>query len=162
MIGRILVFVSIFVGLQLTWQELGASPVRAVLIDRGVVAPAAAIAAVLSPGLGVHAVGSHLRGPVSGINVVDGCDGMETLFLLSAGFAVAPLPLRSRAWGFAVGLSLVYVLNLARILALFYALQFAQPMFDWLHGLVTPILMVLTVVGFYQAWLRRFQRPAAH
>jgi exosortase/archaeosortase family protein len=160
MITRALLFAAAFGALQLAWQSVAGTSVGHAVIDGGIVAPAALIGQILTPHLGVHAVGHQLRGPAGGINIVNGCDGTETLFLLVAGFLVAPLPWGSRLKGIAAGVPLVYVLSLVRILALFYAHQTDLGLFDLLHGIVTPVLMVLSIAVFYYFWLRRGGGPA--
>jgi exosortase family protein XrtM len=160
-IARALIFLAVFGALQMGWQLLDGSALYHFLIDRGVVVPAAALAGALTPAMGVHAVGNHLREINGGLNIVNGCDGMETLFLLLAGFAVAPLSWRARLGGVLVGVAVVYVLNLMRILALFYARHSDMGLFDLLHGVVTPAIMVLAIAAFYYLWLRRSDGPAA-
>jgi hypothetical protein len=54
----------------------------------------------------------------------------------------------------------VYTLNLIRILALFYAHHADSALFDMLHGIVTPVLMVLSIAAFYYVWLHRVYRGA--
>ena len=157
MIRRSLAFVAVFGTLQMGWQLLDGTALQHFLIARGVVAPAASIGRALTPSLGIYAAGNRLRGPGGGINVVNGCDGMETLFLLLAGFAVAPLPPQARIRGVLAGIPLVYVLNLARILGLFYARRVDMGIFDVMHGIVTPVLMVVSIAAFYYVWLRRSQ-----
>ncbi len=159
MIARALAFVIAFGTLQLGWQATEGCAFQRLAINIGVVAPAAAIARLLTPGLGAYASGNHLREPSGGINIVTGCDGSETLFLLAAGLLVAPLPLGMRLRGIAVGLPVVYALNQARILSLFYAHRADPGLFNLLHGVVTPILMVLGVAAFYYLWLNRYRPP---
>lgn len=161
MIARALIFLAVFGALQLGWQLLDGSPLYHAVIDQGVVVPAAALGRALTPEMGVHAVGNHLRENSGGLNIVNGCDGMETLFLLFAGFAVAPLSWRSRLGGILAGIAVVYGLNLVRILALFYARGSDMELFDLLHGIVTPAIMVLAIAAFYYVWLRRSDGPAA-
>jgi exosortase/archaeosortase family protein len=158
LIGRALVFVAVFGALQFVWQMLGDSSVSHLLIDRGVVAPAAFIGRALTPRVGIYARGNRLLGPDGGINVVNGCDGMETLYLLVAGFSVAPLPWRARISGMLFGALVVYLVNLARILGLFYARHADMRLFDVMHGIVTPVLMVVSIAAFYYVWLRRSHR----
>lgn len=55
---------------------------------------------------------------------------MELVFLLIAGFVVAPLAGRSRILGVLAGIPLIYVLNQARILALFYSNRNDPDLFD--------------------------------
>lgn len=160
MIRRAFAFAIVFGTLQIGWQLLDGSALQHLLIDRGVVVPAAWIARILTPTLGVYALGDRLRVPTGGINIVNGCDGMETLFLLVAGFVVAPLPRRARLSGIFAGVPVVYVLNLVRILTLFYAHRDDARLFDLLHGVVTPIAMVLAIVAFYYVWLLASNRHA--
>ena len=158
MIGRAVIFVIIVAALQLGWHQLEGSSVQKLLIDQGVVAPAAQLARLMTPEIAVHARGKQLLEPSGGLNIVNGCDGMETLFLLFAGFAIAPLGARARLVGIVSGIPVVYVLNQARILALFYAHHYDDRLFELLHGLVTPALMVVAVTAFFYLWLR-FHRP---
>jgi exosortase/archaeosortase family protein len=151
----------VFGVLQFGWQALDGSALARAIIDRGVVAPAVAVAQWLTPGLGVRASGNRLREPTGALAIVNGCDGMETLFLLAAGFCVAPLPLRSRLAGILVGIPIVYVLNQLRSLALFYAKHQSGDLFDVLHAIVTPIVMVFAIAAFYYYWLHHDRRRAA-
>jgi exosortase/archaeosortase family protein len=108
-----------------------------------------------------YASGTRLRAPGGGINIVNGCDGTETLFLLLAGFAVAPLGRVARLLGALSALPVVYALNEARVLALFYAHRDNAELFDLLHGYLAPILMVLLIAVYYYIWLLRSDPAAA-
>jgi exosortase/archaeosortase family protein len=158
LVRRALIFLVVFGTLQLAWQMMDDSRLHHLVIDRGIVEPTAVIGRLLTPGFGIHALDNRLRTGGNGINVVNGCDGMETLFLLLAAFTVAPLPLRARAQGVLIGIPLVYGLNVARLLALLYAHRVDMGLFDFMHGVITPILMVVSIAAFYYAWLRRSQR----
>ena len=160
MIGRAVIFMLAFGGLNAAWQGLDGSDLHRRVIDLGVVAPAAALCRTVTPDLAVHAAGNQLRGAGAALNIVNGCDGMETLFLLAAGFLVAPLSWRDRLLGLCAGIPIVYGLNMLRILALFYAFRSDAQLFDLLHGIVTPVLMVIGVAAYYFVWLRRNAGPA--
>jgi exosortase/archaeosortase family protein len=154
MIGRAVAFVIIVAALQFGWHRLEGSPIQHLTIDQGIVAPAAGLARLLTPQLPVYARGNQLLEPAGGLNIINGCDGMETLFLLAAGLLVAPLPGRARLVGILAAIPVVYALNLARILALFYAHRRDRGLFDLLHGIVTPAVMVGGAVAFLYLWLR--------
>lgn len=155
MIRQSLLFFLVFCALQLGWQTICGGEISHSLIDRGIVAPTAFVAAALTPGLRVRAVGHSILGATGGVSVVNGCDGLEILFLLLAAFVAAPLPPRPRLVGILIGLPLVYALNTARILALFHARASDRELFDLLHGIVAPTVMILSIGAFYHAWLRR-------
>jgi len=108
---------------------------------------------LLTPSVHVQAVEFTLRAPGGGLNILNGCEGMEALLLLFAAFAVAPLQWRSRLRGFLVGTLVVFAVNQARILTLFYAYRADHTLFDPLHSIVTPIGVVLAVAGYFYGWL---------
>jgi exosortase family protein XrtM len=120
-----------------------------------VAAPAAFLIDRITPDVRAYAEGSHIRSSAGGLNIINGCDGMELLFLLIAGFAVAPLKWRSRVYGTLVGVVLVHVLNQARIVALFYSSRANPPLFEALHGFVAPIMMVIIIAMYFYIWLPR-------
>jgi exosortase/archaeosortase family protein len=161
LLGRVIGFVAVFSLLQFGWQSVADTGRGRFAIELAVVRPAAGIANLLTPEVPVQAAGNRLRAVGGGLTIVNGCDGMETLFLLVAGFAVAPSSWRARALGALAGLPLVWLLNQARILALFYAYRRDADWFDMLHGILAPIVLMLAVVGYFYAWLVVTNRSAA-
>lgn len=155
---RVLLFIVGFVALQSLWIAAGGSAVERMVIDKATVEVAATWVRLLTPEVPVAAVGPRLTAPGGGINVLKGCEGTDVLFLLLAAFAVADLSWRRRLAGMMLGAMLVYLLNQARVVALFYAYRQDKALFDLLHGSLGPLLMVVVVGLFFFAWL---QQPAA-
>lgn len=153
-------FVAAFSVLQLAWQRLDGSRLEYWIIHTCTVVPAALLADFLTPGAGVWAAGYLLQAPGLRLDILNGCDGMEALFLLLAAFAVAPLAWRRRWAGAALGIPLVLALNQVRILVLFYALRANPPLFDTLHATVTPIVLVVLLCCYFHAWLATPSRSA--
>src|SRR5271165_4388080 len=149
LITKIVSFACVFAVLQVAWQLSAGTATARSFIEVTTVRPAAFIANRLTPDFHVEAVGTRLLAPAGGINIVNGCDGMETLFLLVAGFAIAPLSWRLRLLGSLIGVPIVYVLNQSRILALFYAHIADAQLFDLLHGIIAPVIMVLIIAAYY-------------
>jgi exosortase/archaeosortase family protein len=158
-LGRLAAFLGTFSVLQLLWQALRGSFVEHLVIDWGTVRPAAWLINLLTPGIQAQAVGFSLVAPGGGLNILNGCEGMEALFLLAAAFAVAPLAPRQRIRGVLLGVAVVFVVNQLRILALFYAYRADASLFESLHGTVAPIAVVLVVLAYFYAWLLH-ARPA--
>jgi exosortase/archaeosortase family protein len=151
-LARIGLFLSVFAVLQLSWQALHGSRFERFVVDECTVRPAAYIASLLTPDIGVRAEGSSLRAPGGGLNILNGCEGIEALLLLLAAFAVAPVSSRSRALGMLCGVAVVFLVNQARVLTLFYAFRADRALFDRLHSTVTPIAVVLFVGAYFYAW----------
>ncbi|MFN0316682.1 MAG: exosortase/archaeosortase family protein, partial [Burkholderiales bacterium] len=84
----------------------------------------------------------------------NGCEGTEVMFLLLAAFAAVPMAWRDRFIGLAIGIAGVFVLNQARILALFYAFRTNRALFDSLHTLILPAVLVAAVALYFHAFIR--------
>ena len=153
MVVRSLAFLVLFALLQLSWQSLRETAAGRFVINDCTVEPAAWLVTRLTPSVRVRAVDHSLRAPGGGLNIVNGCEGMEAMFLLSAAFAVVPLPWRPRLTGLALGIAIVFVVNQVRILLLFYGYRASPAWFDALHTTITPIGVVLVISAYFYAWL---------
>lgn len=147
------IFIGLFAMMQLGWSSARSTWVERLVIDQITVKPAAWLITRITPEIPVLASGPHLKAPGGGINILNGCDGMEVIFLLVAAMLIAPIPIQWRLTGAAIGSVMVYIFNQGRILALFYAYRTDRPLFDLLHGMITPILLVVVATGFYFFWL---------
>jgi exosortase/archaeosortase family protein len=150
---RLTLFAAVFAILQLSWQGARGTRLEQIVVHDLTVLPAVAIANWLTPAVGARAVGFSLRAPGGGLNVLNGCEGLEALFLLVAALCVAPLPWRARMLGLALGTPFVFVVNQVRIVTLFYAARSSHALFDSLHSIVTPIAVILCVSVYFYAWL---------
>jgi exosortase family protein XrtM len=144
---------AIFAGLQLGWQALANSPIQRFVIHDATVRPAVAVANWLTPSVHATPMGSTIQAAGGSLNILNGCEGMEALFLLFAAFIVAPLTWRSRLLGFLIGAVVVFGINQIRILTLFYAFRADPALFDPLHSTITPIVVVLVVCLYFYTWL---------
>lgn len=153
LIWRAVGFVAMFSVLQLAWQGLSGSRLEYFVIHSCTVTPATLLANLLTPGVQASASDYVLQAPGLRLNILNGCDGLEALFLVIAAFAVAPIAWRWRLGGIAAGVPVVFVVNQARILALFYAFRASPSLFDALHATVTPVAVVILVCCYFYAWL---------
>lgn len=153
LIWRAVGFVAAFSLLQLAWQRLSGGRLEYFLIHTCTVRPAALLVNLLTPAIRASASHYVLEAPGVRLDILNGCDGLEALFLLAAAFAVAPLEWRRRLGGAALGIPVVLVVNQARILALFYSLRVDPPLFDALHASVTPIALVVVLCCYFYVWL---------
>jgi exosortase H (IPTLxxWG-CTERM-specific) len=65
-----------------------------------------------------------------------------------------PASWRQKLIGITVGLLTVQVLNLARIISLFYIGQWNATVFDWAHLYIWQALIMLDVLLVFLFWLR--------
>ncbi len=154
-------FLLLFTLLQLGWQGVQGTVVQWIVVHDLTVRPAAALVNGLTPALHARAVKYSIVAPGGGLNILNGCEGVEALFLLAAAFLVAPISWRSRAIGFLIGTAVLFVVNQVRILTLFYSYRADAALFDTLHGTVTPIAVIVLVCCYFYAWLAYSGRAVA-
>ena len=65
------------------------------------------------------------------------------------------MPWRTRLAGLGLGIVLVYLLNEARVLALFYAYRSDRALFDLLHSVVAPVVLIAAAAAHFYAWAYR-------
>lgn len=153
--GAFLRFLCIFFALHGAWQLAKGTVVERIWIDQATVKTAAFVINTLTPSVGVSAQGSRLRAPGGGLNVLNGCEGTDVLFLMCAAFFAFPMGWRVRMIGLMLGTAFVFVLNQARVLTLFYVLRTDRAAFDLLHTTVAPIVLVATMAAYFYVWLPR-------
>jgi exosortase H (IPTLxxWG-CTERM-specific) len=89
-----------------------------------------------------------------GVSIESGCNGVETaIFLIAAIFAFRA-PLRQKLAGAAIGVCTIQLLNLVRIISLFYLGQWNRPLFEWAHLYLWQVLMMVDVLAVWLLWLR--------
>lgn len=69
-----------------------------------------------------------------------------------------PLPLVRKVTGLLAAALLIYIVNLVRIISLFFALAYRPQWFDLLHGAIWQTLIILLVAAFFLIWTP----PARH
>ncbi len=157
----LLIFLTAFFILQYGWEMSRGSLIERAVIDHATVVPAAWLIDSLWPGQEIHAEGHRLVSPHGRLNVLNGCEGLETLFLLVAAVLAYPFPWRVRVLGLVLGTLLVYGLNQTRLVLLWHAFLQDRAFFGLLHGTVLPLAMVaLCLLGFLWFVARHDARPA--
>jgi exosortase/archaeosortase family protein len=157
----LVIFLAVFFALQYAWEMSRGSWLERLVIDRATVAPAAWLIDSLWPGQGVQADGHRLVSPQGRLSVLNGCEGLETLFLLVAAILAYPFAWRVRLVGLLLGTLMVYGLNQARLLLLWHAFVHDRALFGLLHGTVLPLVMVaVCLMGFLWFIARHDRRPA--
>lgn len=152
---RAAAFLLVFMLLQAGWEAARNSWLEKLWVHDLTVRTATATINQITPDVAAVAKGSRIVAPGGGLNVLFGCEGTDVVFLLTAAFVAFPLPWRSRLLGLLTGLLLVFVLNQARIVGLFYAFRNDRSLFELMHSAGAPLLMVACCGLFFHAWLQR-------
>lgn len=152
---RAAIFIAMFALLQGLYGAAKDTWVERLVIDEVTVKSAAWLIEMFDPETGVQPDGSRLRAPGGGINVINGCEGTDVIFLMMGAMLVAPISMRAKLLGALLGTALVLVLNQVRVIGLFYAYRIDRSLFDMLHGVIAPLLLIMAAAGFFVLWLHR-------
>ena len=104
----------------------------------------------------VLAYGRVLRSTADGfaVSIEAGCNGVEACLLLVAAMLAFPAPWMRKALGIAGGVLAVQLLNLVRVVSLFYLGQWNRSAFEWAHLYVWQTLIMVDVLVVWLLWLR--------
>jgi exosortase/archaeosortase family protein len=153
LISQALIFLLIFIGLQVGWLLLRDNAFGHFIRGEITVKPAVTLINLFSPNVHALAYGNQIIASGGGLVIKLGCEGLEALFILFAAFATSSLERANMARGMLMGTLLVYALNQARILVLFYTNRADKALFHLLHATIAPIVLIAIVGMFFYWWL---------
>ncbi|MDH3892411.1 MAG: exosortase H [candidate division Zixibacteria bacterium] len=105
-------------------------------------------------GAGARVMGNSLMTSDYSINVVDGCNGIYATAILVSGIIAYPSRLKAKAWGIPVGVAAVFVLNLGRVISLFYLGRSYPNIFNEVHVYVWQPIIILWAIFVWHFWSR--------
>jgi len=113
--------------------------------------------------LGQHVTrdGTVLRSARFGVNIRNGCNGVEAMVILLAAIVAFPATWRARFIGLGLGIVGIQLVNLVRVVALFLTGAYLPKFFDTAHTVVWQSLVILCAVLIWIGWAQRFARPRA-
>ena len=96
-----------------------------------------------------------------GVRIERGCNGVEALIILFAAIFAFPAPIKNKLIGFTIGFFAIQLLNLVRIVSLFYLGQWNQVAFEWFHLYLWQALIILDALVVWLIWLRTLPQARA-
>jgi exosortase H (IPTLxxWG-CTERM-specific) len=103
----------------------------------------------------VKIMGTVISGPRFGVNINNGCNGVEAMLILLACIVAFPASWRARGIGLLLGALAVQVLNAVRIITLYLLGAYQPRLFDLFHTAVWQIVIILVAIGFFLVWSSR-------
>jgi exosortase/archaeosortase family protein len=161
MLGRGLIFLLSFAALHLCWESVRGTILESWVVHNGTVVPATELIQLLTPDVQAHAAAFSIRAAGGGINLLNGCEGVDALFMLLAALIAAPVSWAARWRGALWGTLMIFGLNELRVLVLFYAYRSDPGLFYSLHANVMPIILVLLICAYYYFWLEHERHSTA-
>jgi len=100
--------------------------------------------------------GTHISGPGISLEIAWGCEGIEGIFLVIAALAAYRMDRRAKLIGILTGVVFLYLLNIVRIMGLFYTVKYAPAVFDVMHMYVGQTFIIFFGVLFFAVWIYRY------
>jgi exosortase H (IPTLxxWG-CTERM-specific) len=98
------------------------------------------------------------------LNIAMGCDGVEAASLFLAGVLAFPTSWRAKLIGLSFGIPLIQLINLGRLVGLYYAGLWLPSIVEEVHVYVAQTVIILLSTALLVFWLERFavrqHRPA--
>ena len=107
----------------------------------------------------VIVVGQSISSSRFAVEVVRGCDAMEATAVLVAAMLASPVPALRKVPGIIGGVLLLGLVNLVRIVSLFFVGIHWPSWFDTLHFQVWQPVFILLAVGGWLMWALWARRP---
>lgn len=98
--------------------------------------------------------GQVMVGSGAGIEVRRGCDAFQPIALYCANVLAFPAPWRRRLTGLLVGVLALLVLNVARILSLYWLDEVGSPWFQTAHVTLWPVGFIVVSLLAWMVWAR--------
>lgn len=156
---RSLAFLARFAGLLgLLYVAVALRPV-----DEAVIVPFTGVIARVSGailnGLGEPAAvaGTEIRSRTFAVQIENGCNGLETVLLFASAVLAFPAPWKKRLAGLALGFAAIELVNLVRVVTLFWIGTHRPALFSTSHTVLWQSLVVLFGVLLFLLWASRSQ-----
>lgn len=149
-----LLFLLVFTLLHVGYQVSRGTVIEQVVIDQATVLPSAILINLLNSEERVVAEGHRLVSPTARLSILNGCEGTESLFLIIAAIVAYTARWPQKAAGILAGILLIYLVNQARIVGLWFALRHDRQLFAVMHGYIAPTLIIMAASLFYLWWMQ--------
>lgn len=102
----------------------------------------------------VKAVGDSLIGGDFSIRIRNGCDAIEATAILFCTMIIYPTNWKNKSIGLLIGLSLLVVLNIIRIMNLYFVSIYIPSIFEILHVSIWQILFIVFPIFIILWWIK--------
>ncbi|MEP0775235.1 MAG: exosortase H [Acidobacteriota bacterium] len=100
--------------------------------------------------------GQVLSSPRFAVQIYNGCNGLEAILVFVAGVLAFPAPWMKRLVGVVLGVLTIQVVNIIRVVSLFYIGIFKPQWFAVSHVFIWQSLIILVGVVLWLVWVQRY------
>lgn len=101
-----------------------------------------------------------LSNPAKGFSmeIRDGCNGVNVVVLLWAAILAYPSNWKWKLTGLSVGLAAIQILNLLRLISLYYLGQYSRQLFEFAHLYLWETLIIIDAIVVFGVWSKKAVR----
>jgi exosortase H (IPTLxxWG-CTERM-specific) len=88
------------------------------------------------------------------VSIERGCNGIEAVIILISAIFAFPAPWKHKLVGLVLGFLAIQLLNIVRIVSLFFLGMWSPVWFKWFHEYLWQALIVLDALIVFLVWLR--------
>lgn len=101
------------------------------------------------------------RSTGSGVSIEAGCNGVEACLILIAAMLAYPARWKAKFAGILIGIVAVQIVNVVRVVSLFYLAGWNAEIFRFAHLYMWQALIMLDVLVVWLLWIRQLNRSSA-
>ncbi len=106
-------------------------------------------------GMEAHVSGTTIIAPVFSMEVIAACSGIFAYVLFVAAVFAYPCTPKEKAIGIGLGVPMIFVVNLVRMVSLFYIGAYLPQFFEPAHLLFWQALMIISAVLVWLFWAQK-------
>jgi len=131
-------------------------------VHEAIILPFTSFVAYISAGVAsffdstIQSEGIIMRSLANGtaVKIMPGCNGVEAMICLAAAIIAFTATWKQKIIGLIAGFIAIQLLNIVRIISLFYLLQWNKEWFEWAHLYVWQALIILDALIIFILWVR--------
>jgi exosortase family protein XrtM len=149
---QIIVFIGCYELLIYSYFKIPIESLTNVVHYHGIVEICASLINTAAPLEQVLAMKNHLISARTDLEVIRGCDGAGSLFLLISAIITFPAILKQKLIGLILSIILIYFLTLLRISALYFVMAYYPDWFEFSHTFFAPSIVVIIACTYFAFW----------
>lgn len=155
---RVALFLALYVLFDQSYFMLPDQFLREQIYPLGLASVTAKLVALAAPHENVLSAGHHVQSGLVDLEIVRGCDGSGAIFMLAAAILAAPAAWRRKALGLLTGTLLMYLVNLLRLVALYFVISRHGEWFLVVHTYLAPAVIISVACLYYAFWCHNLSR----
>jgi exosortase H (IPTLxxWG-CTERM-specific) len=106
--------------------------------------------------------GTAIRSSGFAVNIQRGCDAIEPSWLFCAAVLAFPVSWKTKPIALLAGVPVILMLNLVRIVSLYFIGIHAPALFNLFHLEIWPVVLILVALLLWMGWIHWVRRRVSH